>query len=1063
MKTRKRLLTLALALALCLGLFPAAARAAEEGEWALGPIVYDDSHKDQVAWNDKRTYEDLSMDDRLMAVRRGGKWGFLDIATGQEAIPCQYDSVGDFSEGLAAVWRIGQGWGYIDLFGTQVVPCKYSEAKPFHESRAAVSTGEYPGKKWGFVDMAGGEAVACQYTKVEDFSGGFAKAEGRSGTLYVDAFGNECVIPLLRELPWETQKEIDRRYLDIRPFGDTAALVRNGQKYGLVDKTGQEIVPCRYDKIEKFHDGMAAVKLGDKYGYINELGQEVIPCTYDRALEFSEGLAAVSIAAQGSGYVDKAGNLVVPCIYDGTFTFADGLGRFTSHGNFGYVDHSGNVLVPCNYRDYSVEPRRQGDRLLLNGDYVDLQTMTFHPHPKEDVKTVRSTLSDGLIRVGKGPEVYYQDESGQVVLRMDRYAYGQLGDFHDGLASVHSGLRYGYIDKTGQVAIEVKYTSAGDFDQGYARVSRKEIIADEKWIQAFLNMGGSLDDPSPTMLGPNRYGVIDRTGREAAPCRYDKVGPIARGFAAVAVKDQDGKTERWGIVDLVAGQEVVPCLYDRIDCVRKGFFQVWQGERFGVFGPGAGAQQPVPTQSTADLAGLDPALGFRLEGTVLVGYAGPGGEVTVPDGVTELGPDAFRDCTALTGLTLPDSVVKIHKTALAGCTYLARLTLPDGVELSEDMEELDDCVRLREITYSRLSERVKFNMKRYNQWVNPGSCLANIRGNAGRSDVAVLSDQIVADAGAVTDYEKLQAICVWVASNIDYDYTFTHWSKSSSTILRDRLAVCQGYAALTWDLVEAQGIPCFHVVDSSGQGHEWNHAFADGRWVMLDTTWMVMTQDGQRTADLDQFDMSLPYISMLSDHMFNGYPSAAEADTPSAWARAETWSAISAYLVPYDLQKDYRANITREEFCRLAVRLVEARTGQSAADYAAGRGLAVTDPFTDTDSPEVLTAYALGIVTGTSETTFTPQGSITRQEAAAMLARTAKLLGLTALSGETFADAAAIASWADDSVAFVSGLCDPTTGNKVMGGVGDGRFDPAGTYTREQAYMTVARLFHAVK
>ncbi len=80
-----------------------------------------------------------------------------------------------------------------------------------------------------------------------------------------------------------------------------------------------------------------------------------------------------------------------------------------------------------------------------------------------------------------------------------------------------------------------------------------------------------------------------------------------------------------------------------------------------------------------------------------------------------------------------------------------------------------------------------------------------------------------------------------------------------------------------------------------------------------------------------------------------------------------------------------------------------------------------------------------------------------------MLARTARLLGLTAAgAGETFTDAATIDGWAAESVAFLSGLSDPATGNKVMGSVGGGAFDPKGAYTREQACMTMVRLFHAV-
>ena len=49
--------------------------------------------------------------------------------------------------------------------------------------------------------------------------------------------------------------------------------------------------------------------------------------------------------------------------------------------------------------------------------------------------------------------------------------------------------------------------------------------------------------------------------------------------------------------------------------------------------------------------------------------------------------------------------------------------------------------------------------------------------------------------------------------------------------------------------------------------------------------------------------------------------SAAEASAPSPWAEAEINEAISAGLVPEELQTDYQQDITREEFAHLAVQL----------------------------------------------------------------------------------------------------------------------------------------------
>lgn len=187
---------------------------------------------------------------------------------------------------------------------------------------------------------------------------------------------------------------------------------------------------------------------------------------------------------------------------------------------------------------------------------------------------------------------------------------------------------------------------------------------------------------------------------------------------------------------------------------------------------------------------------------------------------------------------------------------------------------------------------------------------------------------------------------------------------------------------------------------------------------------------------------------------------AEEVDAPADWAMQEVVSALEADLIPKELQNQYAADITRQDFCTLMVQLVEKVTGKNVFAFLAEKSKTLADPFADTDDTNILAAYALGIVNGTGATTFSPDLSITRQEAAAMLQRTATALDVTGDSAElTFPDADEIASWAKESVSFVAGLTDPTTEKAVMGGSGNG-FLPAEHYSRQQAFLTSLRLYH---
>lgn len=161
----------------------------------------------------------------------------------------------------------------------------------------------------------------------------------------------------------------------------------------------------------------------------------------------------------------------------------------------------------------------------------------------------------------------------------------------------------------------------------------------------------------------------------------------------------------------------------------------------------------------------------------------------------------------------------------------------------------------------------------------------------------------------------------------------------------------------------------------------------------------------------------------------------------SEWAEPELKEASKQNLIPeiFD-EANLTKNITRKEFAHTVVKMYEKITGQKAVPIA-------KNPFTDTKDKEVLKAYNIGITNGTSDTTFSPDDLITREQMATMMTRALTKAGKDTSrpeSAKLFADDSEFSEYAKDSIYYMSSI-------EIIKGVGDNKFDSQGKASREQA------------
>ncbi len=145
--------------------------------------------------------------------------------------------------------------------------------------------------------------------------------------------------------------------------------------------------------------------------------------------------------------------------------------------------------------------------------------------------------NEGLVRARINDKTGFIDLNGKIVVPFEYY-YANY--FAEGLAAVsqetNSGMKIGFVDKTGKLAIEMKYYSMlldrTRFYNGVAVVAKG---------------------------GENKYGIIDRAGRELTDFVYSFINPFENSMGITTVN----KSDKWALLDKT-GKELTPFKYDKM-------------------------------------------------------------------------------------------------------------------------------------------------------------------------------------------------------------------------------------------------------------------------------------------------------------------------------------------------------------------------------------------------------------------------------------------------------------------------------------------------------------------
>ena len=382
----------------------------------------------------------------------------------------------------------------------------------------------------------------------------------------------------------------------VEPKYENIGFFRNGyckvcieDKWGCIDKSGKEIIPCKYQYLDYFENGVAMVAynngFGVRNGVIDITDKEIIPFEYNDIIIRDTYI----IATKGDveKYFDLAGkeiaekpnadknsqDEIISAEYKKTQSYysdmlpqiENKLGQKIQWIRPCRSSHTYNPFFSDNYAIFRADNEKQGVVSKDGGIFIEPTYFRLEPVFEETV-TKNELVGFTILKEGENDRAYEDRKYGFISLdkkivepQFDNY---YTDGFQEGLMVVMLNSKIGYIGKDGRI-IEPKYDYiSGNHLSSYVFQEGRAIIENENQKRyGVIDMDGNEVVPPKYMLikkyseglavvvnDENRFGYIDKSGKEVIAPQFAEALIFYEGFASVRVKDEETYDSKWGII-----------------------------------------------------------------------------------------------------------------------------------------------------------------------------------------------------------------------------------------------------------------------------------------------------------------------------------------------------------------------------------------------------------------------------------------------------------------------------------------------------------------------------------
>jgi len=223
-------------------------------------------------------------------------------------------------------------------------------------------------------------------------------------------------------------------------------------KWGLKNNKGEVLATPKYDFIGKFDGGMAPVSLNGKMGLISDNGKEIIPPTgYNLIYDFDKGKAIV-VRDTLYGLVDNKGVEIIQPRYHRIQRIKGSNYLMMQGGLWGVLNSNGHESVAPKYS--AIFPCKDGYQTFLDnkiGMLADDGTLMFEPTYDE----VGNKDNNVFIVILDGSYGLLNKNGKQILA--PKYQY--INKFENGRALILRDNLWGIIDTDGKEIVAPQYNS----------------------------------------------------------------------------------------------------------------------------------------------------------------------------------------------------------------------------------------------------------------------------------------------------------------------------------------------------------------------------------------------------------------------------------------------------------------------------------------------------------------------------------------------------------------------------------------------------------------------------